>query len=55
LHQQPVLLKKYSHKSFPVADKFSKTHICPPLYPELQIDEIDYVCDILIKAEKEVR
>jgi len=34
----------------PVADEFSRTHICPPLYPEMTEDDVNYVCDVLLEA-----
>jgi dTDP-4-amino-4,6-dideoxygalactose transaminase len=44
LHQQPVF---YSTEKFPNADFIAKSHICPPLYPELQEREVDFVCKVL--------
>lgn len=53
IHRQPAYKKDYKKQSFPVTDYVCDNHICPPLYPELSAKEINYVCDILIKAEKE--
>jgi len=47
IHQQPRFATSYTEGSFPVADQISKYHICPPLYPELTEDEVDFVCDVL--------
>lgn len=53
IHKQPLYVDKFKRKSFPAADNFCKNHICPPLYPELSDAEVDYICKILIQAEKE--
>jgi dTDP-4-amino-4,6-dideoxygalactose transaminase len=52
VHKQP-LYSKYNSIYLPKTEKICKFHICPPLYPELEIEEIDYVSQVLIKAEKE--
>jgi len=49
IHQQKVFKKYINKGSFKNAEKFSKYHICPPNYPELTFDDIDYVCSILNK------
>lgn len=49
IHKQPRYKKKYSGVSLPTTDLISEYHICPPLYPELTEDEVDYVCEILLK------
>ena len=47
IHNQKVF-KKYANKSsFKNSEKFSEYHICPPNYPELTLNEIDYVCSVL--------
>jgi perosamine synthetase len=53
IHQQPLYLKQFKGLKFPVTEKIAKSHICPPLYPELTSKEIKYVCDVLLKAENE--
>lgn len=50
IHTQPFYIKKFKHLNFPNADHFSKYHICPPLYPELNINEINYIEKIFRKA-----
>jgi len=50
VHQQPVFRKQFAGCHFPVADKFSKSHICPPLYPELEPEDIRYISDVLKMA-----
>ena len=54
LHDQPVFKNKFGHQKFPVADSFCKKHICPPVYPELKFDEVEYVCEVLEKASAEM-
>ena len=51
VHMQPI----YSFAKItdlPNTEKISKTHVCPPLYPELELKQIDYICQVLIEAEK---
>lgn len=47
LHEQPVCQNYVANKNFPISALFSKSHICPPCYPELQDQEVDRICDIL--------
>ena len=51
LHEQPLYKDKFAGRAFPVTDAFSQSHICPPLYPELTDDEVDFICDTLLRAE----
>jgi len=53
INKQPLYSQQFKKLKFPVSDKISQSHICPPLYPELTLKEINYICDILLKAEKE--
>jgi len=53
LHRQPAFKNEAKasgrlHETDYVADN----HICPPLYPELTLEEVDYICDVLKQAEK---
>lgn len=48
LHHQPVTALEKS--TFPVTEKFSQGHICPPCYPELSKEDIDYVCENLLEV-----
>ena len=50
VHQQP-LYSNLKNNDLPNTNDFCANHICPPLYPELNFSEIDYICKILIKAE----
>ncbi len=52
IHKQP-LYSDYKNNRLPVTNKVCANHICPPLYPELTEKEIDYICQILKKAENE--
>ena len=54
VHCQPLYKDVFKNESFPVTEKVCKHHICPPLYPELELCEIDYICDVLISAEKDL-
>jgi len=50
VHQQPLYKEQFSSVNLPNTDYYSKHHVCPPLYPELSIKEVDYICDILKQA-----
>mgnify|MGYP001164880473 FL=1 len=53
LHRQKVLgIKK--DNLFPNSSYFSDYHFCPPCYPELNIKDVDYICDILIELSKKL-
>ena len=53
LHQQPVFEGRFG-EDFPVANEFCTHHICPPLYPEMDVEDVRYVCDVLKAAQKEL-
>lgn len=53
VHKQPLYKSMFRDVKLPVTDRVAKHHICPPLYPELTEKEIHYICDVLLKAEKE--
>ena len=53
VHQQPVYEKMFDHSSFPVANEYSKSHICPPVYPELSLEDVSYVCNVLNEIASE--
>lgn len=44
LHLQPVFMK-YNKSKFPLAEKFSKSHICLPIWRSIKKHEIERVCD----------
>lgn len=50
VHQQPLYKEQFSSVNLPNTDYYSKHHVCPPLYPELKIQEVDYICDVLKQA-----
>jgi dTDP-4-amino-4,6-dideoxygalactose transaminase len=50
VHEQPLYKEQFSSVNLPNTDYYSKHHICPPLYPELKLDEVDYICDVLKQA-----
>lgn len=47
LHRQPVYKDSMNEKDFPISNYFSDQHICPPCFPELELEDIDYICDVL--------
>ena len=49
IHQQKIFKKYSKNQNFINAEKFSEYHICPPNYPELTFNDIDYVCTVLNK------
>lgn len=56
IHEQPLYKNMNNIKlNLSNTEYYSKHHICPPLYPELTFDEVDYVCDILKNYEKQNR
>ena len=50
VHLQPLYKEQFSYVNLPNTDYYCNHHICPPLYPELTIEEVDYICDVLKKA-----
>ena len=50
VHHQPLYKKQFTSVNLPNTDYYCKHHICPPLYPELTLNEVDYICDVLKKA-----
>jgi dTDP-4-amino-4,6-dideoxygalactose transaminase len=50
VHEQPLYKEQFSSVNLPNTDYYSKHHVCPPLYPELSIKEVDYICDVLKQA-----
>jgi dTDP-4-amino-4,6-dideoxygalactose transaminase len=47
IHEQPLYYNQFDPKDFPITNSFSKSHICPPLYPELTDDQVKYTCEVL--------
>lgn len=52
IHRQPIYKKRFSDSDYPVANHYAETHICPPCYPELTLEDIDRVCDVLLSIKK---
>ena len=50
VHEQPLYKEQFSSVNLTNTDYYSKHHVCPPLYPELKLDEVDYICDVLKQA-----
>jgi dTDP-4-amino-4,6-dideoxygalactose transaminase len=50
VHHQPLYKKQFSYVNLPNTDYYCNHHICPPLYPELTVKEVDYICDVLKHA-----
>lgn len=50
VHEQPLYKEKFSYVNLPNTDYYSKHHVCPPLYPELTIEEVKYICDVMKEA-----
>ena len=50
VHHQPLYKEQFTSVNLPNTDYYSKHHICPPLYPELKTEEVDYICDVLKQA-----
>ena len=45
VHEMPA----YSNEKYnlPVTEYMCKNHVCPPLYPELTIEDIEYICNVM--------
>jgi perosamine synthetase len=50
VHLQPLYKEQFSYVNLPNTDYYCNHHICPPLYPELTVTEVDYICDVLKQA-----
>jgi len=50
VHLQPLYKEQFSYVNLPNTDYYCNHHICPPLYPELTVKEVDYICDVLKQA-----
>lgn len=51
VHRQEVF-KGHSTADLKNTEIFSAEHICPPCYPELELHEIERICDIMLKLAK---
>lgn len=52
VHLQPLYKDRFDSQDLKVTEEVCKYHICPPLYPELNFDEIDYVSEVLLNYEE---
>lgn len=52
IHKQPAYKDQFKNFKLPITEMVCDSHICPPLYPELTKKEINYICDVLLKAEQ---
>jgi dTDP-4-amino-4,6-dideoxygalactose transaminase len=53
VHHQPLYKEKFDSSELKNTNYIANKHICPPLYPELAFDEVDYICDVLKNFEYE--
>ena len=53
VHQQPLYVNRFESSQLKNTNYIANKHICPPLYPELTENEVDYICDVLKKFENE--
>jgi len=53
VHQQPLYVDRFESSQLKNTNYIANKHICPPLYPELTENEVDYICDVLKKFENE--
>lgn len=53
INKQPLYRDQFKKRKFPVTDYVSRNHICPPLYPELTVKEVNYICDTLLSAQND--
>ena len=53
VHHQPLYKEMFDSLELKNTNYITNKHICPPLYPELAFDEVDYICDVLKKFEHE--
>jgi dTDP-4-amino-4,6-dideoxygalactose transaminase len=48
LHRQPIYKKQLKKYKLPLTDYFCDNHFCPPCYPELDKQDIDRICAVLL-------
>ena len=53
VHHQPLYKEMFDSLELKNTNYIANKHICPPLYPELAFDEVDYICDVLKNFEHE--
>jgi perosamine synthetase len=52
LHRQSRYKYKYKTKNFENSNFFSDYHFCPPCFPEIKFNQVDYICEKLLEYEK---
>jgi len=53
VHKQILYSDRFKNSDFlKNTESITNKHICPPLYPELNYKEVDYICKILKKYEE---
>lgn len=50
MHELPIFAAEAASGSFPVADRLSSRALCLPTWSGLSRDDVDYVCDQLLKS-----
>eukprot|EP00927_Polykrikos_kofoidii_P032102 TRINITY_DN27440_c0_g1_i1.p1 TRINITY_DN27440_c0_g1~~TRINITY_DN27440_c0_g1_i1.p1 ORF type:complete len:1187 (-),score=182.11 TRINITY_DN27440_c0_g1_i1:220-3780(-) len=53
VHKMPPFEIDHS-VALPVTDEVCAGHVCPPLYPEMSLDDVRYVCQVMLEAAAEV-
>ena len=53
VHKQPLYADSFDATQLKNTNYIANKHICPPLYPELSIKEVDYICEVLKKFDNE--
>ena len=49
LHRQPIYKQQLKKFKLPNTDYFCDNHFCPPCYPELSKNDIEYISKVLLK------
>ena len=54
IHLQPAYKERFGYKGgeFPAAEKFSKEILSLPMYPELEKEDVEYVCEKVLEVLK---
>lgn len=52
IHRQDVFNNQYSASDFKNAEAFCNLHICPPCYPELEFNEVERICEVMLNLVK---
>ena len=52
LHYRSVYEKHPSSKNLPITERLFNTEITLPLYPDLALEDVDYICNQLLDLDK---